>query len=146
MSMCFIISRQSFRLCCKVVPWVCCRHIWASLVSSTNRWIREEFYWEGEQPHYWSSISFLCFYIFPNKGSNVCSIESWRDCLFLLFFPKESICLFYPSIFLIGSPTTWYISPISSTFCLCWRRSWKRFWNIWKKCNHAKQFFLHLLT
>ena len=42
MSMCFIISRQSFRLCCKVVPWVCCRHIWASLVSSTNRWIREE--------------------------------------------------------------------------------------------------------
>ena len=42
MSMCFIISRQSFRLCCKVVPWICCRHIWASLVSSTNRWIREE--------------------------------------------------------------------------------------------------------
>ena len=142
--MCFIISRQSFRLCCKVVP------TYLSLSGFEHQPLDQggvtgTFYWEGEQPHYWSSISFLCFYIFPNKGSNVCSIESWRDCLFLLFFPKESICLFYPSIFLIGSPTTWYISPISSTFCLCWRRSWKRFWNVWKKCNHAKQL-LHLLT
>ena len=41
MSKCLIIS-QSYRLCCKVLPWVCCRHIWASLVSSTNRRIREE--------------------------------------------------------------------------------------------------------
>ena len=92
--MCFIISRQSFRLCCKVVP------TYLSLSGFEHQPLDQggvtgTFYWEGEQPHYWSSISFLCFYIFPNKGSNVCSIESWRDCLFLLFFPKESICLFF---------------------------------------------------